>query len=163
MKNKMIPVLNVSAFAQGFFTKSASLGVPDDQAYGLLQKQATFGAAANKLVTALPAPMLKYLMMLGIGGKILNETVTTGRNAVGLASEGTDLFNKRFVYPAIGLGIGAGGLGWIMSQNAKAQAAQAAQPNQQANIVNELERSFSPQAEPKIQKLNTAAQPSYEV
>lgn len=155
--SKLIPILNVNAFAEGYFQKSAALGVGTDEALGLLLvKQAGgWGTALKALgVAALPA-----------AGWLGRGAVDAGVNAPTFLD---NLLNagKNYGLTAVGTGAGVGGLAWLLKENAKAEAAKKLMAQQAVGKAQsqqaELQKAFAPVQEEKVKPYTTVGQSTSE-
>ena len=167
---KLIPVLNVNAYAEGYFAKSASLGVSPEEALALMTKS----SGLTEFVSKYGVPIL-------VGGEALRgagSLVSGAKDIVGAGASAAvnapswmaelGLSGKELAMLGVGAGAGVGGLGWLLRQNAQAEAKKKIAGQQAAGQVNsqqdQLRKAFAPAPEEKVKSYSTVGQPSgYEV
>jgi hypothetical protein len=161
-KDKLIPVLNVDAFAEGYFAKCASLGVKTDEALGLylIKRGGAWFDAAKATVTPALTGVIGYLLATGKTGAEAVSRVPQGGNDI------LEFIKNYGTTAALG-GAGVGGLAWLMKENAKAEAAKKLTAQQSIGKAQsqqaELQRAFAPMPEEKVKPYSTVSQSDYEV
>ena len=177
--SKLIPILNVSAFAEGFFQKSAALGVPPEEALGMfLTKQAGPPAVAAAI------PVIADAASKNSGGDMFGKVWDSGGKAISgvggalgglargvlgipgyLAGLGQDA--KDLALIGVGGGAGLGGLAWLMKENAKTEAAKNLAAKQNSGKMpdqqEQLRQAFAVAPEEKVKPYTTVGQDNYEV
>jgi len=169
--SKLIPIMNVSAFAEGYFQKSAALGVPPEEALGLfMTKRAGVGQFVKDYGTQ-AALGLGGLWQLGkgvLGGaKDVGTGVLSGAaNLPNTFEQGANSTSNILMMLGAG-GAGVGGLAWLLKQNAEAAAKKKIATQQAASKMQaqqtQLQQAFAVAPEEKVKSYTTVGQDNYEV
>jgi hypothetical protein len=173
--SKLIPILNVSAFAEGYFQKSATLGVPPEEALGLYMTKRASGfwpwvsrnsgnLALGGLVSGGVYGFGKDLLggAKDVGGAVVSGAANLPNTAAGAANSTKDILMM------LGAGgAGVGGLAWLLKQNAEAAAKKKIATQQAAGKMQaqqkQLQQAFAVAPEEKVKSYTTVGQDNYEV